>query len=122
MNELDFTLPRGYLDDQGHTHRQGAMRMATALDEIEPLQDPRVHANEAYLVILLLSRVITRLGSIDAITPQIIEGLYASDLAYLQDVYQRMNAAEHLVLGAICPNCGTQFQLQVAPLDEGIQL
>ena len=96
------------------------MRLATALDEIEPLQDPRVQANEAYLVILLLARVVTRLGTIPVITPQIIEGLYASDLAYLQDVYQRTNASVPLILGAICPNCGTQFQLQVAPLVEGI--
>jgi len=96
------------------------MRLATALDEIEPLQDPRVQANEAYLVILLLARVVTRLGTIPVITPQIIEGLYASDLAYLQDVYQRTNASVPLVLRAVCPNCGTQFQLQVAPLVEGI--
>ena len=120
MMEIEFTLPHGFVDGQDQVHKNGTMRLATALDEIEPLQDPRVQANQAYLVILLLSRVVTRLGAIGVITPQIIEGLYASDLAYLQDVYQRMNATEHLVLGAICPNCGTQFQLQVAPLVEGI--
>lgn len=118
--DFEFVLPRGYEDGEGQVHRQGVMRLATALDEIEPLQDPRVEINEAYLIILLLSRVVTRLGELKAVTPQTIEGLYASDLAYLQDVYQRMNATEHLVLGAICPNCGTQFQLQVAPLVEGI--
>lgn len=118
--EIEFTLPQGFVDGRGQIHKNGTMRLSTALDEIEPLQDPRVQANEAYLVILLLSRVVTRLGSIGVITPQIIEGLYASDLAYLQDVYQRMNAAEPLALGAVCPNCGTQFQLQVAPLTEGI--
>lgn len=119
MMEIDFTLPRGFEDGQGQMHRLGAMRLATALDEIEPLQDPRVQANDAYLVILLLSRVVTRLGDLNAITPQIIEGLYASDLAYLQEVYQRLNAPESLVVGAVCPNCSTQFQLQVAPLSQG---
>jgi hypothetical protein len=114
--EVEFVLPRGYADNDGHNHTQGSMRLATALDEIEPLQDPRVRGNEAYLVILLLARVVTRLGEIPAITPQVIEGLYASDLAYLQDVYQRLNAPESVVVGAVCPNCSTQFQLQVAPL------
>jgi hypothetical protein len=116
MKEIEFELPRGYEDGQGRVHRQGAMRPATAIDEIEPLQDPRVQANDAYLVILLLSRVVTRLGDLNAITPHIIEGLYAADLAYLQEVYQRLNAPENLIVGAVCPNCSTQFQLQVAPL------
>jgi hypothetical protein len=116
MMEIEFELPRGYEDGQGRVHRPGAMRLATAIDEIEPLQDPRVQENEAYLVILLLSRVVTRLGDLTAVTPQIIEGLFASDLAYLQQVYQRLNAPEKVVVGAVCPNCSTQFQLQVAPL------
>jgi hypothetical protein len=116
LMEFEFALPRGYVDAQGQLHKSGAMRLATALDEIEPLRDPRVQANEAYLVILLLSRVVTRLGSLPAVTPQVIEGLYASDLTYLQDVYQRLNAPESVVVGAVCPNCSTQFQLQVAPL------
>lgn len=119
MMEIEFTLPRGFEDGEGQVHSQGVMRPATALDEIEPLQDPRVEANEAYLVILLLSRVVTRLGNLTAITPQVIERLYASDLAYLQEVYQRLNAPENLVVGAVCPNCSTQFQLRVAPLGEG---
>jgi hypothetical protein len=114
--ENEFLLPRGYVDMEGRIHRQGAMRLATAMDEIEPLQDPRVQANEAYLVILLLARVVTRLGDLSSITPQIIENLYASDLAYLQEVYQRLNSPESIVVGAVCPNCSTQFQLQVAPL------
>jgi hypothetical protein len=114
--EFEFVLPRGYEDGDGVVHRAGAMRLAAALDEIEPLQDPRVQANEAYLVILLLARVVTRLGDLPAVTPYIIERLYASDLAYLQEVYQRLNASESVVVGAVCPNCSTQFQLQVAPL------
>ena len=116
--EINFTLPHGFEDDQGQVHRQGAMRLATALDEIEPLQDPRVQNNEAYLIILLLARVVTRLGGLTVVTPQIIEQLFASDLAYLQDVYLRMNAPEELTVGTVCPNCGTQFQLRVAPLGE----
>ncbi len=114
--EFEFELPQGYVDAGGAVHRQGVMRLATALDEIEPLSDPRVEANEAYLVILLLSRVITRLGSLTAVTPQVVEGLYAADLAYLQEVYQRLNAPQPVVVNAICPNCSTTFQLQVAPL------
>lgn len=114
--EYEFELPVGFVDAEGATHRSGAMRLATALDEIEPLGDPRVEANEAYLVILLLSRVITRLGSLAAVTPQVVEGLYAADLAYLQEVYQRLNAPQPVVVSATCPNCGTSFQLQTAPL------
>lgn len=114
--EVEFELPQGYVDAEGSVHRRGAMRLATALDEIEPLSDPRVEANEAYLVILLLSRVITRLGSMTAVTPQVVERFYAADLAYLQDVYQRLNAAQPVVVSATCPNCSTAFQLQVAPL------
>jgi len=114
--EFEFELPQGYVDAEGNTHRQGVMRLATALDEIEPLGDPRVEANEAYLVILLLSRVIIRLGNLTAVTPKVVEGLYAADLAYLQEVYQRLNASQPVIVNAVCPNCRTSFQLQVAPL------
>ena len=114
--EFEFELPQGYVDAEGNLHRQGVMRLATALDEIEPLSDPRVEANEAYLVILLLSRVITRLGGLAAVTPQVVEGLYAADLAYLQEVYQRLNAPQPVIVSAVCPNCSTSFSLQVAPL------
>lgn len=92
------------------------MRLATALDEIEPMQDPRVLANESYLPVLLLARVITRLGSLPAVTPRVVEGIFASDLAYLEDLYQHINATERVVVGAVCPHCNTSFQLQVAPL------
>lgn len=114
--EFEFILPRGYVDGVGRVHQNGRMRLATALDEIEPMQDPRVRANESYLPVLLLSRVVTQLGELTAVTPQVIEGLFASDLAYLQDLYLRLNSAEPVLLGAICPHCSTQFQLQVAPL------
>ena len=114
--DFEFELPRGFLDSEGQLHRKGTMRLATALDEIEPLNDPRVQANEAYLIILLLSRVVISLGNVSAVTPQVIEGLFASDLAYLQDVYQRLNAPASILVSAVCPHCSTQFQLQVAPM------
>jgi hypothetical protein len=91
QTEYPFTLPKGYVDEQGRVYREGAMRLATARDEIEPLRDPRVRENEAYLTVIVLSRVITRLGNMTQITPKVIEGLFASDLAYLQDVYGAIN-------------------------------
>jgi hypothetical protein len=116
QTEFDFALPRGYVDSTNGLHREGRMRLATALDEIDSLQDPRVQVNNAYLPVVLLSRVITHLGSLPAITPQVIERLFASDLAFLEDLYQRLNGAEAITLGAICPHCSQQFQIQVAPL------
>lgn len=118
QTEFEFTLPRGYLDSTGIVHRGGCMRLATALDEIECLNDPRVQESEAYLPLILLSRVITRLGNVPAVSPQVIAGLFASDLAYLEDLYLRLNCAEQILLGAICPQCSAHFQLRVAPLGE----
>jgi hypothetical protein len=92
--ELEFDLPKGYLDDAGTLHRRGVMRLATAADEILPLRDPRVQSNEAYLAVIVLARVIIRLGTLPDIHTGIIEGLYASDLAYLQRLYEKFNAAE----------------------------
>ena len=89
--EFEFVLPCGYLDDEGSLHREGVMRRATAADEILPLKDPRVQANEAYLIVILLSRVVVRLGGVPQITPKVIENLYAADLGYLQDLYNRIN-------------------------------
>ncbi len=91
QTEYEFTLPMGYIDGEGQLHRNGIMRLATAADEILPLRDPRVQSNPAYLVVILLSRVITRLGTVSPITPQTIEGLFAADLAYLQDFYNEIN-------------------------------
>jgi hypothetical protein len=91
QTEIEFELPKGYLDDTGTLHRTGVMRLATAADEILPLRDPRVQQNEAYLAIIVLARVITRLGSLTDIHTGVIEGLYASDLAYLQRLYERFN-------------------------------
>jgi hypothetical protein len=92
QTEFEFTLPRGYIDRDGNLHRTGIMRLATAKDEILPLQDPRVQRNEAYLIIILLSRVITRLGDLADLNPAVIENLFASDLAYLQEFYNAINS------------------------------
>ena len=115
--EYSFILPRGYADATGQVHREGSMRLATALDEIEAIHDPRVLSNEAYLPVALLSRVITRLGSLLSITPALVEQLYAADLAYLEDLYLRLNLHEQVTVGAVCPHCGMSFQMQVAPLE-----
>lgn len=91
QTEFEFTLPRGYIDRDGNLHRTGIMRLASAKDEILPLQDPRVQRNEAYLIVILLARVVTRLGEVPDINPGVIENLFASDLAYLQEFYNSIN-------------------------------
>ena len=112
--EFGFTLPRGYVDDGGTVHREGVMRLATARDEIQPQRDPRVRENEAYLTVILLSRVITRLGSVSQVTPATIEGLFASDLAFLQDLYRRINQEGHTQASVTCPACNHAFTVDVA--------
>lgn len=94
QTEFEFSLPKGYLDSDGNIHRQGVMRLARAIDEITPLRDPRVKSNPGYATIIILSRVITRLGALDEITPLVIEGLFACDLNYLQKFYRRINELE----------------------------
>ena len=91
QTEFDFTLPRGYVDAAGNLHRKGRMRLATAMDEIAPLRDPRVRANQAYLVIILLARVITKLGDVEVIETGVVENLFSADLAFLQDLYRKIN-------------------------------
>lgn len=118
QTEFHFVLPKGYLDGQGNLHREGTMRLATALDEITPLNDPRVRANEAYLVIALLAQVVTRLGTLTRITPETIEGLFAVDLTYLQDLYRRLNDLDAQQLDVICPNCGHEHTVEVPLLGE----
>ena len=113
QTEFPFTLPLGYVDAEGNLHRDGLMRLATAFDEIAPLKDPRVQNNPAYLLIILLSRVITRLGTVEYLNPKIIEGLYAADLAYLQDLYRRINEAGHNIVRAQCPHCDQHFELEL---------
>ena len=94
QTEIEFELPKGYVDEAGTLHRRGTMRLATAADEILPLRDPRVQQNEAYLVVIVLARVVIRLGSLADIHTGVIENLYASDLAYLQRLYEKFNASD----------------------------
>jgi len=114
QTEHEFTLPMGYIDEEGNLHRAGVMRLATAADEILPLKDPRVQKNPAYLVVILLSRVVTRLGEVSPITPKTIEGLFAADLAYLQDLYNRINLIGDGRGPVTCPNCQHTFEVEPA--------
>lgn len=94
QTEFEFTLPKGYLDSDGNLHRKGVMRLSTAIDEIAPLRDPRVKSNPAYATIIILSRVITRLGALSEINPLVVENFFAQDVSYLQDFYRHINGLE----------------------------
>src|SRR3954468_18519821 len=113
QTEYPFTLPKGYVDSEGNLHRQGVMRLATAKDEIVPLQDYRVQSNRAYLVIILLSRVITKLGDIKYIDTDIIENLFSTDLAYLQEFYRRINEEGAPKVNAKCTACQREFDVDL---------
>ncbi len=112
--EFGFILPRGYVDSGGRVHRDGVMRLATAKDELVPLHDDRVRENQAYLTVVLLARVITRLGSITDIHPGLVENLFATDLAFLQDLYRRVNQEGHTHASVACPECQHVFTIDVA--------
>lgn len=112
--EFEFELPRGYVDSAGTVHRHGAMRLATARDELLPLHDDRVRENAAYLTIVLLARVITRLGTVSEIHAGVIENLFASDVAFLQDLYRRVNQEGHTRAGVSCPSCQHEFSVDLA--------
>ncbi|MBZ5553739.1 MAG: phage tail assembly protein [Acidobacteriia bacterium] len=116
--EFEFVLPRGYVDPEGKIHREGMMRLATAADEILPLKDSRVQSNPAYLICILLGRVVTQLGSLDAINPKVIEGLFAGDLAFLQDFYNRINGNGTRTLKVLCPRCQEGFEVEPGHLGE----
>ncbi|HEY0621260.1 MAG TPA: hypothetical protein VGD15_26860 [Kribbella sp.] len=112
--EFPFVLPRGYVDPSGALHRDGVMRLATARDELVPLRDDRVRENPAYLTVVLLGRVVTRLGSATDIHAGVIENLFAADLAFLQDLYRRVNQEGHTRAGVNCPECGHAFAVDLA--------
>jgi hypothetical protein len=119
QTEHKFMLPKGYVDKEGNVHREGVMRLATAMDEIAPLQDYRVQANRAYLVIILLSRVTVRLGTLRTVGPNIIESLFSSDLAYLQDFYRKINEEGTSMIKTKCPACGHEYGVDMGgPLGE----
>ena len=114
QTEFSFELPRGYVDDSGTVHRSGIMRLATARDELVPLRDDRVRENKAYLTVVLLSRVVTRLGNVTDVHPGVIENLFACDLAFLQDIYRRVNSEGHTRSGVSCPACAHEFVVNLA--------
>lgn len=116
QSEFPFTLPVGYVDAEGVTHRQGVMRMATALDEIAPLRDPRVRTNPAYLTVVLLARVVTQLGTLPALSTAIIENLYVADLAYLQALYRQLNETGKTTITVPCPSCQAAVEVDLAEL------
>ena len=116
QTEFPFTLPRGYVDSEGNVHREGVMRLATAYDEVIPMKDPRVQANPGYLVIILLARVVTRLGELTQINPKVIEGLFSADLAFLQDLYRRLNEEGLNQMAVSCPHCEQKFEVEVGSL------
>ena len=116
--EFEFTLPKGFVDRDGNLHRQGTMRLASAKDEILPLQDQRVQRNESYHVIILLSRVITKLGEVPDINPGVIENLFASDLSYLQDFYNHVNSNGKTAREMVCPHCDAKFEVELNGVGE----
>lgn len=117
QTEYTFTLPRGYVDDTGMVHKTGTMRLANAADEILPLRDPRVQQNPGYLTVILLARVITKLGSLPAVDTKTIEKLFTMDLSYLQDLYERINTMEMPVYKGVCPHCGKELDIPVNFMD-----
>ena len=120
QTEVEFTLPRGYMDEGGMLHQEGVMRLATAADEILPLKDPRVQSNPAYLTVIVLSRVITKLGGLADVNPRIVENLYASDVSFLQSLYQKINTNGngngHRKVA--CPNCNEEIEVEDHSLGE----
>jgi hypothetical protein len=116
--EIQFTLPKGYMCAEGTLHKAGVMRLATAADEILPLKDPRVQQNPAYLTVILLSRVVTKLGNLTDVHTGVIEGLYASDLSYLQSVYQELNGDGSHQAAVVCPKCEHSFDMRFDALGE----
>ncbi|MGW0535179.1 hypothetical protein [Streptomyces sp. NPDC003032] len=112
--EFEFELPRGFVDESGTVHRDGAMRLATARDELVPLRDVRVRENPAYLSVVLLGRVITRLGTLGSVHDGTVENMFASDLAFLQDFYRQINAEGHTRAAVACPHCEESFEVELA--------
>jgi hypothetical protein len=118
QTEFEFRLPKGYIDKDGNLHRDGIMRLANAKDEIQPLQDPRVQRNQAYLVVILLSRVVTRLGELNDVNPGVMESLFASDLDYLQNFYNQINRDGRAVQQVSCPDCERRFDVELSTQGE----
>lgn len=109
--ETEFVLPRGYVDDEGTLHREGVMRLATAMDEILPLREAAVEKNPAYLTVVVLSRVVTKLGTLPVVTRATVEKLFAMDVAYLQDLYNELNHGDAGIDDVSCPRCSHEFEV-----------
>jgi hypothetical protein len=116
QTQFEFTLPRGYVDGEGNVHKRGVMRLATAMDEIAPLRDVRVAANQAYLTVILLSRVVVKLGTLTQINTSMIENLFAADLAYLQAFYRQINEEGTTIIKRRCPQCQQEIEIDLADL------
>jgi len=116
QTEFAFTLPVGYTDQDGVTHRDGVMRMATAMDEIAPLRDLRVRSNQAYLAVVLLSRVVVKLGTLPQVTTNVIENLFVADLAYLQSLYRQINEDGKSLITMTCPECKANYEVDLTEL------
>lgn len=116
QTEFEFELPVGFVDREGNVHKRGVMRLATAMDEITPLNDMRVQSNEAYLLIVLLTRVITSLGTLQHINTGVIENLFVADLAYLQALYQQINETGKTTRAVPCSHCGKPVEIDLATL------
>ncbi len=120
QTEFEFTLPKGYVDKDGNLHRKGVMRLATAMDEVAPLRDIRVQANQAYLSIAILARVITRLGNLPEVNTGVVERMFTADLAYLQDLYRRINENGHTRIKVTCPNCHSEIEAEPGEVAEPV--
>lgn len=120
QTEFFFTLPKGYIDQDGNIHKDGVMRLASAGDAILPLKDPKVQQNPEYLTIALLARVITRLGNLSAVDTKVIEDLFIIDLTYLKDLYQRINTMEIPVYNGVCPHCGETVGVPINFMEDGV--
>ena len=113
QTEFEFTLPKGYPGENGEIHKKGIMRLASAADEILPMKDPRVQSNPSYLTVILLARVVTRLGEVRDVNPGVIERLFVTDLTYLQELYRRINGDGNITIPVKCPHCGETFDKEI---------
>ncbi|MEB3210436.1 MAG: phage tail assembly protein [Leptolyngbyaceae bacterium] len=120
ITEFPFTLPRGLVDAEGTVHRHGHMRLSTARDEMLAQKDRRIHDYPGYATLVLLSQVITQLGTLSQITPEMLENLFSPDLAYLREAYHRLNQQGHLHIPAQCPHCSQHFDMELASSGEGL--
>lgn len=115
----EFELPRGYVDSAGGIHKRGRMRLATAGDEISATRDPRVLSNPSFLSVVVLAKVITELEGVEMVTTTLVEKLFTADMAFLQDMYQKINNVEPVTVRAVCPECGVVHEVPLNFTREG---